>query len=180
MHLAFAGILIWLCPQEMKRVKHFFFSYIDHICRWTAPFIANLLYQPVNSLPLLTAFLFKKIKIDFPFNDWIEVVYLTKRELLINYLHEHSTSADSTVYTWRFFVVYEQKITRLWSVWYLELANVVRRMRSMFKISRITLWNVTVIVPALMCWACQVASVTSFCCCSFLTFYREPLTVEAT
>lgn len=68
MHVAFAGILTWLCLQDIKSLNHLFiFNYTDHICRLIAPFSANLLYQPVNIPLLLTAL--RKKKNDFPFDD---------------------------------------------------------------------------------------------------------------
>ena len=145
----------------------YFFNYTDHICWLISPFSANLLYQPVNTYSLKKKTIFDLV---------IEEVYLTKSKLLINYLHEHSTSADSIHEDFLLFT--KNKLTRLWSVWYLELANVELRMMIRYKTSRITLWNA--IVTALMYWVCQVESVTSFCCCSFLKFCREPVTAEAT
>lgn len=169
MHVAFAGILTWLCPQDIKNLNHLFIFLITQITSvdW---FLRSV---PTCSISLSTLTAQRKKTI---FDLVIEEVYLTKSELLINYLHEHSTSADSIHEDFLLFT--KNKLTRLWSVWYLELANVELRMMIRYKTSRITLWNA--IVTALMYWVCQVESVTSFCCCSFLKFCRERVTAEAT
>lgn len=79
MHVAFAGVLTWLCLQDIKSLNHLFiFNYTDHICRLIASFSASLLYQPAKILPLLTALRKHDLM--------AEVVYLTKRELLLNHL----------------------------------------------------------------------------------------------